>query len=172
MATCYYAPSRTSTASENDARKNSKKFEQIPGKLTSTFAARRGYFTRFCCGVLSAFEATLCFDPRSSTCKNTPAVAYLTCLATERNATMNIVRSFSDLLHVFAMTMTPATYENIRELQGWLCVYPLSDDRGNASRGWCRTAPCRLAHWAQTACRQWQRRKHRQLQGFVFGSMR
>ena len=34
---------------------------------------------------------------------------------------MDIVSSFSDLLQVFAMTMTPATHKNLRELTvGWV----------------------------------------------------
>ena len=58
---------------------------------------------------------------------------------------MHIVRSFFDLLQVFAMTMTPATHGNLRELQGWWGVYASSDDHRNASRGWCRTTPRRLS---------------------------
>jgi len=34
---------------------------------------------------------------------------------------MDMVSSFSELLQVFAMTMTPATHENLRELTvGWV----------------------------------------------------
>jgi len=40
---------------------------------------------------------------------------------TERNAIMDIVGSFADLLQVFAVTMTPTTFGNLRELAvGWV----------------------------------------------------
>lgn len=40
---------------------------------------------------------------------------------TERNATVDIVTSFAELLQVFAITMTPATSQNLRDLMvGWV----------------------------------------------------